>query len=214
MWGSGEEVVEDLEGVDVEGGFGVEFDVAEDFLGDFVAGPAVEWDEHRFGESGRHKAFYHRIMDACEGGKISGFGTEAEGDGKFKEETDMEIAEVSLNAVQQEDIPFTQLVKALFGSSVPDHPVKNLADEHCHRILEDIVPYSEKGMLCRKITGCEEVRLIVFLNIRFEDVEGKEERHCHFLAYSPYQKASPPIFPAEGMDDYGILTELGGVKNY
>ena len=44
---SGEEFAEDFEGIDIHGGFAVEFYVAEDFLRYFVSDSSVEGNQHR-----------------------------------------------------------------------------------------------------------------------------------------------------------------------
>ena len=89
--------------------------------------------------------------------QVLGLGTEAEGYRKFEKKTDMEIAEVCLNTVQQEDILFAPLEKALFCRSVLHHTVEDLAQEHCHRVFEDIVAYSQKRVSGDNITSSEQV---------------------------------------------------------
>ena len=42
----------------------MEFDVAEDFLGDFVADLAVERDKHGFGKRQGHEFLYYRVVVA------------------------------------------------------------------------------------------------------------------------------------------------------
>ena len=106
----GEEVMKDLEGVYPEGGFGVEFDIAENFFGDFVSDGSVKGNEHGLGEGGLHETLYHRIVIANKWLKITGFGTETKGNSQFQQEAEMEIAEVGLNGIQQEDVPFTPFI--------------------------------------------------------------------------------------------------------
>ena len=178
----GEEFAEDFERIDIQGGFAVKFYVAEDFLRYFVSECSGEGDQHRFCEGEGHKALSYRIMVTDERGQVLGFGTEAEGYCKFEEEADVEIAEVSPDAVQQEDILFAPLEKSLLGDSVPDYTVEDFAEEHCHRVLEDIVPYPQKGVLRDNIAGREQVGSVAFQDIGFEDIEREEEGHCRFLA--------------------------------
>ena len=108
------EFPEDFEGVDIDGGFGVEFDVAEDFLGDFVADLAVERDEHGFGKGQGHEFLDYRVVVTDKRHEILGFRAEAESNRKLEEEADMEIAEIGLDRIQHEDVPFTPFEEALF----------------------------------------------------------------------------------------------------
>ena len=93
----------------------------------------------------------------------------------------MEIAEVCPDAVQKEDILLAPLEKSLLDGSVLDYTVEDFAEEHCHRVLEDIVPYTQQRMRRRYVACREQVRLIAFLDIGFEDIEREEEGHCSFL---------------------------------
>ena len=151
--GSDEEFAEDFEGVDAEGGVGVVFDVAEELFGNLVAEGTVHGDEHGLGEGAAHEAFHHVEVFADERLEVAGFGTEAEGDGQFEEEAEVEVAEVGLNGVQKEDATFAPVIEAWLGGSVLDHPVEDFAHEHGDGVLEDVASDSQQGMPGRQTTG-------------------------------------------------------------
>ena len=131
----------------------MELYVAEDFFGDFVADLTVERDEHRFGEGEGHKLLNHRIMSSDERYQVTGFGTETECHRKLQEEPYMEIAEISADGIQKQDILLAPFEKSLFRRPFPDNAVEHLAHKHRHRILEHIVPDPEKRMPGHKISG-------------------------------------------------------------
>lgn len=139
---SGEEFAEDFEGVYVEGGFGVEFDVAEDFLCYFVADLAIKRNQHGFGKGEGHELLHYLEMVTDKRDKVLCLGTEAESDRKLQQESYMEIAEIGLDGIKEKDILLAPFEEALLGSSVLDDTIEDLAHEHRHRVLEDIVPYS------------------------------------------------------------------------
>jgi len=192
----------------------VEFDVAEDFLGDFVAYRAVERDEHGFGKGQGHESLYYRVVVTDKRHEILGFRAEAESNRKLEEEADMEIAEIGLDRIQHEDVPFTPFEKALFRGSVLDHAIDHLAHEHGHGILEHVAADPEERVAGDQIPGCKQCGFVGLDDIGLQHVQRQEKRHHGFLSRSLYKKASPPIFPAQGMDDERILTELGGKENY
>ena len=65
-----------------------------------------------------------------------------------------------------------------------------------------------------QVPRCEQRGFIGLDDIGLQYVQRQEKRHSGFLPHSFYKKTSPPIFPAQGMDDERILTELGGMENY
>lgn len=69
-------------------------------------------------------------------------------------------------------------------------------------------------MFRRKITGGVQCRFSRIKDIGFQHIERQEEGHRGFLPDSFYKKTTSPVLLAQGMDDDGILTELGGVQNY
>jgi hypothetical protein len=104
-------------------------------------------------------------------GQILGLGTETEGYRELEQKTDMKIAEVSPDAVQQKYILFTPLEKSLLAGSVLDYTIEDFAHEHCHRILEDIVPYSQKGMSGGNVSGGIEIGSGAFNDISLKNIE-------------------------------------------
>ena len=83
------------------------FYVAEDFLCYFVSGGSVQRYEHGVGKREGHELFHGRIMFADKRHKILRFRAESESNGQFEKETDMEIAEVSLDSVEEQNVLFT-----------------------------------------------------------------------------------------------------------
>ena len=64
-----------------------------------------------------------------------------------------------------------------------------------------------------KVPRVPEFRLGVLRHLGLKDVERKEQRHARTAA-RPHQETAPSIFPAQRVQDYGILTELGVVEYY
>jgi len=126
----------------------------------------------------------------------------------------MEIAEVGLDRIEKQNVLFTPFKEPLLISTVLDHTIEDLAHEHRHGILEHAVPYAQERMLGGKVTGCEQCGLVCLENLGFQHIQRQEKGHRGLLSGSLYKKTSPPIIPAQGMDDERILTELGGMKNY
>ena len=148
-----EEFPEDFQGVDIERRFGVEFYVAENPFCDFIPEGSGQGDEHGFGKGLLHEAFDCVTVFPDEGLQVTCLGTEAQGDGQFQKEMDVETAEVGLHGVQQHDALLTPLIKTLLHGPFLNGPIQNLAQEHGHGILEHIVPYACQGMLRGEISG-------------------------------------------------------------
>ena len=70
----------------------------------------------------------------------------------------MEVAEVGLDSIQQEDIPFTPLIQARLIDTILDNPVKHLAHEHRHGVFEKVAADSHKRMTGCQVAGCEKRR--------------------------------------------------------
>ena len=83
------------------------FYVAEDFLCYFVSGGSVQRYEHGVGKREGHELFHDRIMFADKRHKILRLRAESQGDSQFEEETDMEVAEVGLDRVEEQNVLFT-----------------------------------------------------------------------------------------------------------
>ena len=146
-----EEFPEDLQGMDVERGFGVEFYVAENSFCDFIPEGPGQGDEHGFGKGLLHEAFDYVIVFTDKGLQVTCLGTEAQGDGQFQKKMDVEIAEVGLHGVQQHDALLTPLIKTLLHGPFLHDPIQNLAKEHGHGVLEHIVSDSGQRMFRREI---------------------------------------------------------------
>ena len=123
---------QDPQRIDVQGGVGVKFEVAEDGICDFVAGCAVQGDEHGGGEIGLHELLHCGVIVADKGLEVTGFGAEAEGDREFEKKADVEVAEVGLYRIQKQDDLLAPLVESFFVCAVFDCAVENFAHEHGH----------------------------------------------------------------------------------
>lgn len=132
----------------------MEFEVAEDGIRDFVAGCAVQGDEHRGGEIGLHELLHCGVIVADKGLEITGFGAEAEGDREFEEKADVEVAEVGLYCIQKQDDLLTPLVESLFISTVLDRAVEHFAHEHGHGIFEHVVTDTQKRVAKHYVARC------------------------------------------------------------
>lgn len=212
--GLGEEFAEDFEGVYIDRGFGMIFYVAEDLLRYFVSDCSVQRDQHAVCKREGHEFLHYRIMLPDKRHKIMRLRTEAKGHGQLEKKTDMEIAEVGLDRVEEEDVFFTPFEKALLVDPILDHTVQDLAHEHRHGVLEHVVPYAQKRVSGNDVAGSEQCGLARFEDIGLQHIQRQEKGHHGLLSCTLYKKASPPIIPAQGMDDERILTELGGMKNY
>lgn len=148
---SGEKFAEDLQGGDVDGGFGVEFQVAEDFFRYFVAQGAVQRDEHDVREIFLHQTLYYRIMLSDEGLQVAGFGAESKGYREFEQEPQMEIAEIALHGVQKQDAPFAPFEKPGLIRPVLERAVKDFAHEEGHGILVKVAADAHERMLGREV---------------------------------------------------------------
>ena len=118
------------------------FYVAKQLLRYFISDSTGERDEHGLGERLLHELSDESEMFSYERTQVAGFGTEAEGDGQLQEETDMEVAEVGTDGIQQHNVLFTPFKEARFIDPVLDCPIKDFAEEHGHGILENITSYT------------------------------------------------------------------------
>ena len=105
-----EQFAQDFQRIDIHGRLAVKFDIAEDFLRYFISHLAGERNEHGFGEGIPDESFHDREVISCERSEVLSFRTESEDDGQFKEESDMEVAEIAFYRVQQLYAFFTPLV--------------------------------------------------------------------------------------------------------
>ena len=190
------------------------FYVAEDFLRYFVSDWSVQRDQHGVCERKGHELLHDRIMFSYKWHKILRLRAESERNSQFEQEADVEVAEVGPDRVKEQYVLFTPFEKTLLVSSILDDTVKDLAHEHRHGILEHAVPYAQKRMLGGKVAGCEQCGLVRLEDLGFQHIQRQEKRHGRLLSSTLYKKTSPPIIPAQGMDDERILTELGGMENY
>ena len=117
----------------------MEFDVSENPFCDFISDRSGKRDKHGSGEGFLHEPFHYRKMYSCERHDVHRFRTEAQCDGEFKEETDMEIAEIALNGIQKEDVLLAPLVKTFFVCTVLYGSIQDFCHEHGHRVLEHIL---------------------------------------------------------------------------
>ena len=123
---------QDPQRIDVQGGVGVKFEVAEDGIRDFVAGCAVQRDEHGGGEIGLHELLHCGVIVTDEGLEVTGFRTEAQRNRQFQKEADVEVAEVRLYRIQKQDDLLAPLVESFFVCAVFDCAVEDFAHEHGH----------------------------------------------------------------------------------
>ena len=65
----------------------------------------------------------------------------------------MEVAEVALHCIKKDDALFAPFKKSGLICPVLDSPVKDLAHEHGHGILEHIFPDARQRMSRNDITG-------------------------------------------------------------
>lgn len=209
-----EEFPEDFEGVDIHRGFGVEFYVAEDLLRYFISDSAVEGNEHGFCDGQYHELLHYREMVADKRHKVLSLRAEAECYCKFEEESQMEIREIRAYRIQKKDVLFTPLEETLLIGPVLHDSVQDFAEEHGHGILEHVVTDSKQRIFHRQVPCGIKSGSRAFDDIGLQYVQRQEMGHAGLLSETLYKKTSPAIFFAEGMDDEGILTELGGMENY
>ena len=87
----------------------------------------------------------------------------------------MEIGEVRLHRRQQQNLLPAPLEESLLCSAFLDCAVDDLAQEHRHRVLVDVVAYTKKGMTRGQVSGSKKGGLGRFCNIRLKDIERKKE---------------------------------------
>ena len=133
------------------------FDIPEDILTDFVSESSGHWYEHRFRKGDAHKFFYKRMIIAKERPEIITGRAEAQSDSKLKKETDMEIAEIRFDGIQQEYLFFAPLIKPGLCTPFLYDPIQNLAQEHRHSILEKIVPDTHERAAYPQIPDRKEI---------------------------------------------------------
>ena len=101
---------QDFQRIYIHSRFAVEFDIAEDFLRYFISHLSGQRDEHGFGERTLNEFLNDREVFACKRSQVLRLRAESEGDGEFKKESDMKIAEVASDGVQQLDAFLTPLI--------------------------------------------------------------------------------------------------------
>ena len=189
------------------------FYIPEDILTDFVSESSGHWYEHRFRKGGAHKFFYKGMIVAEKRPEIITGRTETQSHSKLKEETDMEVAEIRLDGIQQKNLFFTPLIKPGLGTTFLYDTIQHLTQEHRHCVLVKIVPDAHKGTAYRQIPDRKEIRFSGIHNIGLKDIERQKKGHGLFI-YRPDYKTLPSIVFAESMDDYGIFSEFRGVEYY
>ena len=152
----------------------MEFEIAEDRFGDFVAGWTVQGDEHGFCSGRVHEFLNYGVVVADERLEVSGFRTEAQRNRQFQKEADVEIAEVGLYGIQKQDNLLTPFIKSFLISTILDCTIKDLTHEHGHRVLEHVITYAKKRMTENKVLCSIKVRFGCLDDVCFQNVQRQE----------------------------------------
>ena len=153
------------------------FDIPEDILTDFVSESSGHWHEHRFRKGGAHEFFYKGMIIAKERPEIITGRAEAQSHGKLKKEADMEVAEIRFYGIQQEYLPFAPLIKTGFSATLLHNTIQDLAQEHRHRVLVQVVTDAHKGTAYRQVPDRKEIGLTGIHNISLKDIERQKKGH-------------------------------------
>ena len=150
---SRKQFVEDLQGADVDGGFGVEFQVA-DYGGGYVATDAAgERNQHCRSQVRTHELSHNSLVLISKRQQVSHFRTEAEGNAELQQEIDVKIAEIRLQGIQGQYLMLTPFIQAVLCRSVIYCTVNHIRHEQGDCILEYIVPDSEQRIFRRHGAG-------------------------------------------------------------
>ena len=125
----------------------------------------------------------------------------------------MEIAEIRLHCGKQEDLSPAPLEQVMFLCAFLDRTIDDFAKKHRHRILIYIIPDAEKRMTRSQISCCIKSGFCGFRDFRLKDIQRQQKRH-YLLSGTTHKETPPSVIPAEGVDDDGILPELGRMEDY
>ena len=125
----------------------------------------------------------------------------------------MEIAEICLHRIQQQNLPSAPFKEPLLMSPFLYSTINDLTQEHRHRILIKIVPYTQQRMTRSEISCGIESRLRRFCNICLKDIQRQKKGHQIFSS-TAHKKTTPSIVSAKSVDDDRIFSEFGSVENY
>ena len=202
--------MKNLQGVDIHCRLGVELYISQDFFRKFITGIAAKGNKHGLRKRAFQELVHHRKMFSDKWNKTSLVGAESQGYCKFQKESEVEVAEILFESIQQKDIMRAPLVQSLLRCPFLQYLEKHLAHEHRDGVLVYVPSYAVQGAFCRDVPRREQIGLRRFDYISFQDVQWKEKGHLS-LSGTAYKKASPSIIPAQGMDDERVLSELRGM---
>ena len=202
-----EHFAQDGERPDVDAGFRVVFQIAEEVFAQGVALFAPEGEEHRLGEGRCQEGLELREVLFREGGDVLEGGAEAQGAGEFQQEPDVEVGEIAVQAVQGQDAADAPGVQAVLRLPVLDGAQEHLRQEQAHRVLVQVVPDAVQGVFRRQVPGAPEGGFRIRDDVHLQDVQGQEQGHPRFLAHADEEPA-PAVRFRKRMHDDRILAEL------
>lgn len=132
---------------------------------------------------------------------------------ELQQEAYMKIGEIAFHGIQKQDVPHAALIKPRFIGAVLDYTIQDLADEHRHRVLVEIVAYRVEGMPAGQVPCRIECGTACFRHIRLKYVQGQKEGRLHFGTHALHHKTAPPVIAAQRMEHHRIFSELGGVED-
>src|SRR5574344_792180 len=114
-------------------------------------------------------------------GKVFKHGGEAKRSGQFKQEAEVEIAEVAFHCIQGENRSAAPVEKALFIGTILDSAVEDFAEEHGHGVLQQIGTYPVQGIFCGDVPQAPQIGFRIFYDFCVKHVEGEEKSHPGIL---------------------------------
>ena len=152
-------------------------------------------------------------MLAGERGEVNCVRIETEDSAEFQQEPEMEVGEVALKRVKRQYRPFQPLGKPLLVGLILYHTEQHLAHEEGHCVFMNIPAHSHERVDADEVAGEPKIRLRVPGDLRLKNIQGQEKGHRRLGTHLD-KEAPPSIFPADRVQDDGILADLGVADDY
>ena len=123
-------------------------------------------------------------------------------------EEQVEVGKIAFQGVQRKDLLLQPVRQAFFVRVFLHHPVEDFAHEERHRILVQVPADAFQRVQEREAAGVPEGGTGIGRDLRFHQVQRQEEGHGA-LRTDPHQETPPSVRLAEGVEDDGMLPELG-----
>ena len=152
-------------------------------------------------------------MLAGERSQIYRVGIETEDGAELQQEPKVEIGEVALQGIKRQYGSLQPIHQPLLVRLVLYHPEQHLTHKKCHRVLMNIPAHAHERVDADEVAGEPKIRLRVPGDLRLKNIQGQEKGHRRLGTHLD-KEAPPSIFPADRVQDNGILADLGVADDY